>query len=135
MTLYTTSLSFIRGDTLTYTFGNLDLSNFGKAYFTIKKNYKDPDSDAVLMIDSDSGLYILNGQRISNGGTSASLVQASSTELALTVDASKSYQLPTSIDNEDVFYYDLQVITTGSVVTTYYLGEVVLSKDVTKRTT
>lgn len=136
MTLQTTSLSFIRGDTITYTFSNLDLQNFAKAYFTIKKKHKDNDSDAIIMVDSDNGLYILNGQRISSG-IGATLVSSGSiiNEIYLTIDASKSYQLPTSIDSNDVFYYDLQVITTGSVVTTYYLGEVLISKDITKRTT
>jgi hypothetical protein len=122
-------LAFLRGDSIDYTFYNLDLTNYASSFFTIKKNYQQDDCDSVIQVSSASGLVYLNGVKLSSGSVNASIVSGSAS-LTVKIAASITKQFPYCSDN---YYYDLQVITVSGSVTTPELGEIAIVRDVTKR--
>jgi len=124
------ALSLIRGNTFTYEFTGIDMDNYEQAFFTIKKNYKDNDYESLLMVSSGSGVIYLNGVRKTDG-ESYGTITSGSASLNVKIQASATKNIPYSSDN---YYYDLQVTTSGSV-TTPYIGEITLIRDVTNRTT
>jgi hypothetical protein len=137
-------LSVIRGDTGSFVFNPVDFTdypNYYKSYFTIKKFYQDCDTDAIVQVDSTKGLVVLNGQTISgNSSSQASLTAGSSSgsvvytsgSITLIMAANITKQFPYSAD---AYYYDLQIIETGSIVNTPFLGEANIIRDVTKKVT
>lgn len=128
------ALSFIRGDTIDYTFSDIDLDDYYLVYFTVKRYYKDTDANSILQVVSGSGgLLYLNGSPISTGSLTASLTSASVAQtVRLIVSASVTAQFPYS---DDAFFYDLQVVTTTGSVTTPELGTFDLIRDVTNTIT
>lgn len=126
------TLYIIRGDTYEHVFTGIDFTNFNKAYFTIKRNYKDTDCSAIVQVGTTGSLIILNGQRVTSGCGAMLTAGSSAQTLTLKIEASSTSQFPYS---DDDFYYDLQTITTASVVTTPELGECSVIRDVTNKVT
>lgn len=124
------ALSMVRGDTFIYEFTGIDMSGFEQAFFTMKKNYKDNDYEALAMVSSASGLLYLNGVRKTSGSSLGAIISGSAS-LTVKIEASATKEIPYSVDN---YQYDLQVMTSGSV-TTPYIGEIAFIRDTTKRVT
>jgi hypothetical protein len=123
----------IRGDTFEEVFTEIDLTDYTKAYFTVKSAYKDADTDSVLQVSNLNGLMYLNGASASSISTSGSLALDALNEIVtVTVSASAMAQIPYSSQN---YVYDLQFLTSGSKVVTYQSGVFALVRDVTKAIT
>jgi DNA-binding transcriptional regulator YhcF (GntR family) len=134
------ALTFVRGDMVTYVFEDItDLATFTGsdiAYFTLKKNYQDLDSEAILQIDSDTGLLILNGQKVAVASNAKAelTVDVAAETITLEIDADISKQLPYSTSD---YYYDVELVIDGGSgfdnVVTPVIGTFTLTRDVTRK--
>jgi len=135
MTLPTeTDLDCFRGDTFSYSFEELDFSDYSNVYFTVKENYKDLDSAALVQISSASGLLILNGVSgsVSGSGTASVTIDSGSTVAAVYIKASVTDEFEYNSNN---YFYDLQMIKTDDEVETLEAGAFNVVRDVTRAIT
>jgi len=121
------SISDVRGSSWSIEITDLTL-DANKQQFMIKRNDKEPDSTALLLVDSETGLLTLNG--VSSGLTAAdaTLVYAGTT-LTLTVKASVTAQLP-----EGTLRYGVQYVTAAGLVEEPYGGNFTITADVVRLT-
>jgi len=127
-------LDCFRGDTFEYAFTGLDFTDYEKVYFTVKENYRDLDSEAIIQISSASGLVILNGASGSvSGSSSASItIDSGSTVATVHIKASVTDELEYNVDN---YFYDLQMVKSDEEVETLEAGVFTLVRDVTRTIT
>jgi len=125
------SISLIRGDTFIYEFTNIDIDRYEEGFFTIKENYKDLDSESLIMVSSGSGLVYLNGTEQTAGSSLAlgEIITSGSASLSVKIQATGTKEIPHSSNNYD---YDFQIKTSGSIITVE-LGEIAVVRDVTNR--
>lgn len=123
-------LGITRGDTFVYVFEDLDLTDYDNVFFTLKVNYKDSDCDAILQIDEATGGLIVNGQKPTDPTLCDLTINNDKTTATLTIDASVTKNLPYS---DNLFVYDLQMVTDQDVVVTPLIGEACVIRDVTRR--
>ena len=127
-------LDCFRGDTFSYEFTGLDLSDYETIYFTVKEDYKDTDSEATIQISSASGLLILEGISGSVSGSSNASITVDSGSTVATVNIKASVTDEFEYSSTD-YFYDLQMIKTDGEVETLEAGTFTLVRDVTRRIT
>lgn len=111
----------LRGDTLTRTFSTIAADpTITRCRLTVKRRYEDTDNEAILAVDSTSGLLRLNGA--TPGTYTATFTVATG---VLSVPAATMAQL-----DPRGYRYDVQVWR-GAVVQTIERGGFVLTEDYT----
>ena len=123
------SISDIRGSSWSIAMTDLTLDS-NKQQFSIKRKAQDPDADAILFVDSATGLITLNG--VSTGLTAAdcSLVYAGTT-LTLTVKANITAQIAPASN----YHYGIQYVTAAGLVEEPYGGTFAVVADIVRATT
>lgn len=128
-----TDVTCRRGDTFTYPIAGLDFTDYSKVYFTIKKNYQDTDTEAIVQVVSgSSGLLYLNGV-VSASPTEASLTVTSNDTATLVLKPFVTSEIPYLSSSN--YHYDIQILYTTGTIRTLQYGDFILSRDVTRRIT
>jgi hypothetical protein len=113
----------IRGDSLDRTFATIAAdATITKCQLTVKANHAQGDTDAILAVDSTTGLIRLNGEN--PGAFTATFVLPDG---VLAVPAATMAELEATRN----WYYDVQVWR-GVAVETIETGRMVISSDVTR---
>lgn len=133
MTLVDTDITCFRGDTFIYNFNDIDLTDYRKVYFTVKRNYQQTDAESTIQVDNERGLLYYNGAA-SASPTYARINITSASTATLTLEAPVTAGLLYYSTNRPRYYYDFQVVYTSGVVTTLQCGEFTLTRDVTRYT-
>jgi hypothetical protein len=123
-------VTVLRGDTWVITITGMgDLTGYTNIWFTIKTSpVRDTDAEAVVMIDTTTGLLVVNGAnavaRAANGAIAIDDLVAG--DITVTVDEAETDDVePNKLD------YDVQTLI-GGVVTTRAEGAFTISADVTR---
>jgi hypothetical protein len=119
------TITDVRGSSWSIAIEDLTLDS-NKQQFAIKRNAGDLDAQALLLVDSATGLLTLNG--VSSGLTAgdASLVYAGTT-LTLTVKPNITAQIPSG-----AWKYGVQYVTAAGLVEEPYGGTFTVSPDVVR---
>lgn len=117
------TITDVRGSSWSIAIEDLTLDS-NKQQFAIKRNAGDLDAQALLLVDSATGLLTLNG--VSSGLTAgdASLVYAGTT-LTLTVKPNITAQIPSG-----AWKYGIQYVTAAGVVEEPYGGTFTVQADI-----
>ena len=122
------TIRVIRGDTLSYIFENIVLSDVAKIYFTSKSQYKNSDEESMIQIDNDSGLLYLNGVEQISGVGAVITYDEGLSKIELIVEAEITKQFSYISNN---YVYDIEVIKLDGTVETPVIGEFIIVRDVT----
>ena len=120
------SITQIRGDSWDIDIADLTLDS-NKIQFAIKRNSMQDDDDALLLIDTDTGLLRVNGAEATDA-TKASLSYTGTT-LTVTVDPDITAALPYG-----TWDYGIQSIAAAGTVLEPYGGDFVITADIVKAT-
>jgi hypothetical protein len=121
------SITDVRGSSWSIEITDLTLDS-NKQQFMIKRRTQDADADALLLVDSATGLKTLNGVSTGLTAADATLVYVGTT-LTLTVKASVTALLPVG-----VWKYGVQYVTAAGLVEEPYGGNFTISADVVRLT-
>lgn len=119
------AISDIRGSSWSIAMTDLTLDT-NKQQFCIKRRAQDADADAILFVDSDTGLIYINGA--AGMASDATLVYAGTT-LTLTVKTAATAQLPVG-----TFHYGIQSVTAAGLVEEPYGGTFSITADIVRAT-
>ena len=120
------SITDVRGDTWSIEITDLTLDS-NKQQFAIKNSASDTDAEALLLVDSDTGLLYLNGSSdVTAGNATLSLA---GTTLTLTVAASVTAQL-----DRGTFSYGIQGVAADGTASESYGGTFTITADVVRAT-
>ena len=120
-----------RGDTLSAALENIGaLTNYSKLWFTVKRDYDDADSAAVVQIEKTGGLLFINGAVGTAGNGSLTINDVASGDVTIVLHASETAKL-----SPGNYQYDIQILrSAGTPVSTLTYGEFVVPADVTRAT-
>ena len=120
-----------RGDTLSAALENIGaLTNYSKLWFTVKRDYDDADTAAVIQIEKTGGLLYLNGAAGTTGNGSLTINDVASGDVTIVLNASETAKL-----SPGNYQYDIQILrSAGTPVSTLTYGEFVVAADVTRAT-
>ena len=120
-----------RGDTLSAALENIGaLTNYSKLWFTVKRDYDDADSAAVIQIEKTGGLLYLNGAVGTAGNGSLTINDEATGDVTIVLNASETAKL-----SPGNYQYDIQILrSAGTPVSTLTYGEFVVPADVTRAT-
>lgn len=122
------SITVLRGDTWSISLTSLgNISARSKLWFTLKRNFHEEDSGAVVQIEETLGLARLNGADGTASHGALSVTDETSGALTITLKPAATSQLqPASLR------YDIQMLTTTGAVQTLTEGTLIILADVTK---
>ena len=122
-------LDLYRGDTWSIAFERLgDISSRDNLWFTLKDDFDDEDSSALVQIDEGDGLLYIDGAAASTAANgSITVTDATAGNLTVALEAEESAKL----DNVGALHYDIQEIE-GTTVTTLVRGRAQVIADATK---
>ena len=125
------TITAIRGDTLSAALENIGaLTNYSKLWFTVKRDYDDADSAAVVQIEKTGGLLFINGAVGTAGNGSLTINDVASGDVTIVLHASETAKL-----SPGNYQYDIQILrSAGTPVSTLTYGEFVVAADVTRAT-
>jgi len=120
-----------RGDTLSAALENIGaLTNNSKLWFTVKRDYDDADTAAVIQIEKTGGLLYLNGAVGTAGNGSLTINDEATGDVTIVLNASETAKL-----SPGNYQYDIQILrSAGTPVSTLTYGEFVVPADVTRAT-
>ena len=120
-----------RGDTLSAALENIGaLTNYSKLWFTVKRDYDDADTAAVIQIEKTGGLLYLNGAVGTAGNGSLTINDEATGDVTIVLNASETAKL-----SPGNYQYDIQILrSAGTPVSTLTYGEFVVPADVTRAT-
>ena len=122
------SITVLRGDTWSISLTSLgNISARSKLWFTLKRNFHEEDSGAVVQIEESVGLVRLNG--VAGTASEGALLVTDETTGALTITlkpAATSQLQPASLR------YDIQMLTDAGAVQTLTEGTLIILADVTR---
>lgn len=123
----TDNLYIRRGDSWTQAFTLGDITGYDNIWFTVKKSHSDTDVQAVIQIDSDTGMIRLNGAAATalDGSITVTNVATGLISVAIKYGATEDLRCLSGL------YYDIQVLI-GTTKTTKYIGRIDVLYDVTK---
>jgi hypothetical protein len=122
------SITQVRGNTWSFGITGVTLDS-NKQQFAIKRNASQPDADAILLIDSETGLLRLNGAAATEAQQAKASLSYAGTTLTVTVDADIVAALPAGS-----FDYGIQSITAAGVVAEPYSGTFTITADIVRAT-
>lgn len=118
-----------RGDTLTAALTNIGaLTGYSKLWFTVKENKAHTDAQAILLLEKTAGLTVVNGAvytTITDG--SITISDEATGDITITIKPAVTDDLPVMTG-----YYDIQMLTSGGVVSTLTAGTFTVTADVTR---
>lgn len=120
-----TAITQVRGNTWEIELTDLTLGG-DKQQFAIKRHASQRDAEALLFIDTESGLLVVNGDPALDAGQAT--LSYTGTTLTITLEAEVSAQLP--VGN---FFYGIQGVE-GDVITEPYGGVFTITADVVRAT-
>ena len=125
------TITAIRGDTLSAALENIGaLTNYSKLWFTVKRDYDDADTAAVIQIEKTGGLLYLNGAVGTAGNGSLTINDEATGDVTIVLNASETAKL-----SPGNYQYDIQILrSAGTPVSTLTYGEFVVPADVTRAT-
>jgi hypothetical protein len=128
------SITAHRGDTLSAALTDVGaLTNYSKIWFTVKRDFDDADSAAVVQIEKTDGLKYLNGAAVdvTNKTNGSITIQDEATgDVTVALVAAETAKL-----SPGNYQYDIQILrSAGTPVSTLTYGEFVVAADVTKAT-
>jgi hypothetical protein len=122
------TISDVRGDTWDIDIADVTL-DANKQQFAIKYTNIDTDAEALLLIDSDTGLLYLNGAAVEVADQGKASLSYAGTTLTVAVDASITAQLP-----KGNWRYGIQSVTAAGVVNEGYGGTFTVTADTVRAT-
>ena len=126
-TVYGADITQVRGNSWVVQLTGVVLESIQQ--LAIKYNAKQPDSAAVLFVDSVSGLTVLNGAAQDGEDSDKASLIYDGTILTLTVDASITAQLPVGS-----LQYGIQSIADNGIVSEPYRGTFRVLADIVRAT-
>lgn len=123
-------ITIVRGDTVSISLTGLgSLAGMEKLYFSVKDNYRNADSESIIMIEAGTGLVYINGA-IATTPANGSLIidDESAGDITITLKAVESAKLVCK-----PYYCDIQIITASGVFT-LHSGNFVVVGDITRTT-
>jgi hypothetical protein len=120
-----------RGDTLSAALENIGaLTNNSKVWFTVKRDFEDADSAAIVQIEKTGGLLYINGAAGTAGNGSLTINDEASGDVTIVLAAAETAKLGVGS-----YQYDIQVLrSAGTPVSTLTYGEFIVDADITKAT-
>jgi hypothetical protein len=119
----------IRGNSWDIDITGLTLDS-NKQQFAIKETKLEADAQALLLIDTATGLIYLNGKPVEEADQGKASLSYVGTTLTVTVDASITAQLPTTGN----YHYGIQSVTAAGVVSESYGGTFTITADTVRAT-
>jgi hypothetical protein len=124
------TITAIRGDTLVAVLEGIgSLVGYSKVYFTVKRDYADADTAAIIQIENTAGLKYLNGAAGTPANGSLTIVDEASGDITIALDEVETAKL-----DPGVYSYDVQVVRTAGSVSTLTAGTFEVAADVTRAT-
>ena len=127
------SITAHRGDTLSAALTNIGaLTNYSKIWFTVKRDYEDADSAAIIQIEKTGGLLYFNGAVAATAANGSITIDDEPTgDVTIALVAARTAEL-----NPGNYVYDIQILrSAGTAVSTLTYGDFIVESDVTKATT
>lgn len=124
------NITIHRGDTLSIAITGLgNLSARSKLWFSVKDRLSDADASAILQITQD-GLTYINGAAVAPASADGSITVDDQVagDITIALAATRTEDL----DAASSLIYDIQMLTTGGVVTTLTQGKVTINEDITR---
>jgi hypothetical protein len=120
-----------RGDTLSAALADIGaLTNNSKVWFTVKRDFEDADSAAIVQIEKTGGLLYINGAAGTAGNGSLTINDEATGDVTIVLAAAETAKLGVGS-----YQYDIQVLrSAGTPVSTLTYGEFIVDADVTKAT-
>lgn len=118
-----------RGDTLSISLTGLgDITARSKLWFTVKENKAHTDAQAVLLLEKTAGLTVVNGATYATATDGSITISDEATgDITITIKPAVTDDLPVMTG-----YYDIQMLTSGGVVSTLTSGTFTVVADVTR---
>jgi len=118
-----------RGDTLTAALTNIGaLTGYSKLWFTVKENKAHTDAQAILLLEKTAGLTVVNGAVYTTTTDGSITISDEATgDITITIKPAVTDDLPVMTG-----YYDIQMLTSGGVVSTLTAGTFTVTADVTR---
>lgn len=125
------TITIYRGDTLRVSLSDLgDISDRSKLWFTVKRNYKDLDSEAIIQITESSGLQVFSGSSdYSNALASLTVTSPTDATIDIMIDETLTSELSASYN----LLWDMQVLESDGI-RTFTSGKCNIVNDVTRAT-
>ncbi len=124
------TITAIRGDTLVAVLENIGaLTGYSKVYFTVKRDYADADTAAIIQIEKTAGLKYLNGAVGTPANGSLTIDDEASGDITIALDETETAKL-----DPGVYSYDVQVVRTAGTVSTLTEGTFTVAADITRAT-
>jgi hypothetical protein len=123
------AITQIRGNTWDFEIPDLTLDS-NKQQFAIKETKLEADAQALLLIDTTTGLLYVNGAEVDVADHGKASLSYMGTTLTVTVDASITAQLPTAGN----YHYGIQSVTAAGVVSESYGGTFTITADTVRAT-
>ena len=118
-----------RGDTLSASLTDVGaLTGYSKVYFTVKRDYEDEDTSAIIQIEKTAGLkYILGVVATTAANGSITIDDEATGDITIVLDEVETAKL-----SPGVYVYDVQIFRTAGTVSTLTEGTFTVSADVTR---
>ena len=120
-----------RGDNWSINITGLpNLTGYSKIWFTVKRSYRDLDSESWIQIDSTTGLLYINSTVATTAANGSIVVNDASTgDITITLSDVESAKLPVKAGE-----YDVQWMNSTNVVKTISIGDFIVTGDISRVT-
>jgi len=123
-----TQASRYRGDTWTLSFEDLgNITNYTNVWLTVKSSLEDTDAQAVLQVDTDTGLLRINGASGTASEASITVSDATAGDVSITVEETTTDDIAPGIYHADVQWADA-----SGDITTLATFDLIVAGDVTR---
>ena len=121
-----------RGDTLSASLTDVGaLTGYSKVYFTVKRDYEDEDTSAIIQIEKTAGLkYILGVVATTAANGSITIDDEATGDITVELDESETAKL-----SPGAYVYDVQIVRTAGTVSTLTAGTFEVAADITRAVT
>lgn len=121
-----------RGDSLSASLTDVGaLTGYSKVYFTVKRDYEDADTAAIIQIEKTAGLKYINGAAaVTSANGSLTIVDEATGDITIALDEVETAKL-----SPGAYVYDVQIVRTAGTVSTLTAGTFKVAADVTRATT
>jgi hypothetical protein len=119
-----------RGDSLSASLTDVGaLTGYSKVYFTVKRDYADADTAAIIQIEKTAGLKYINGAVGTPANGSLTIDDEATGDITIALDETETAKL-----DPGVYSYDVQVVRTAGTVSTLTEGTFTVAADITRAT-
>lgn len=123
------TITITRGDTFSAAITGMgSIASYANVWFTIKRATSDADSEAIVQIDTDTGLLTVNGASATAGDGSITVDDANAGDITIALAATVTDDLTPATG----LVYDVQWQTAAGAIHTLTSGAAVVAADVTR---